>query len=58
MDNDPASMTAPMSEKVNGTSYDIICAADLIPPRRAYLLLDDHPAISSEIMVKDVMATI
>ena len=45
-----------MTDRPNGTSYEIICAADLIVPNMLYLLLELHPAITIPITSSDTMA--
>ena len=42
---DPEHKATHKIEKPIGSSYDIICAADLIEPKKAYLELLDHPDI-------------
>jgi hypothetical protein len=42
--NDPTHKTTGKIINPRATSYEIICAADLKPPRKAYFELLDHPA--------------
>ncbi len=40
------------------TSYEILCAAERRPPRKAYLELLDHPALITECTLRDERAKI
>lgn len=40
------------------TSYEILCAAERSPPRKAYLELLDHPALITECTLRDEIANI
>lgn len=40
------------------TSYEILCAADRSPPRKAYLELLDHPALITECTLREDTAKI
>ncbi|GES08077.1 hypothetical protein Amac_016720 [Acrocarpospora macrocephala] len=41
----PAAIATLEAASTSGSSYDISCAADRIPPSTEYLLPDDHPAM-------------
>ena len=40
----PVNKMTPTTDITSGISYEIICAAARMPPKRAYLLLDAQPA--------------
>ena len=42
--NVPDNTATDKSVNNNGISYAVSCAADLIPPIKVYLLLEDQPA--------------
>jgi len=44
----PVSSSSDTSVAPRDTSYEIICAAERSPPRKAYLELLDQPAIITE----------
>jgi hypothetical protein len=46
--NEPATNKTDKITAPKETSYEIICAAERNPPKKAYLELLDHPAIITE----------
>ena len=46
----------PTTDITSGISYEIICAAARIPPKRAYLLFDAHPPVTISNVVIPEMA--
>ena len=52
----PAIRISEISVEPRPTSYEILCAADRSPPRKAYLELLDHPALITECTLSDEIA--
>jgi hypothetical protein len=52
----PAIRMSEISVEPRPTSYEILCAADRSPPRKAYLELLDHPALITECTLSDEIA--
>jgi hypothetical protein len=54
--SDPENSRIDTSVDPSATSYEIICAAERSPPRKAYLELLDQPAIITECTLSDETA--
>ena len=50
-------MTTPTTASISGSSYAISCPAALNPPIKEYLFADDHPAVNTPMVPKELIAS-